>query len=89
MHTALLEYIFGLKPEYAGLRIDPCVDPFWKDFSAVRHFRGAIHQIHFRNPEGVEHGIKEITVDGSPIQGNLLPVLSDGKTHAVEVLMGA
>ncbi len=38
MHTALLEYIFGLKPDYAGLRIDPCVDPSWTDFSVTAPF---------------------------------------------------
>jgi cellobiose phosphorylase len=88
MHTALLEYIFGLKPEYDGLRIDPCVDPSWKEFSVVRQFRGTSYRIHFRNPQGLERGIKSVTLDGKSIQGNLLPVMSDGKTHAVEVLMG-
>jgi cellobiose phosphorylase len=89
MHTALLEYIFGLKPEYEGLRIDPCVDPAWTDFSVTRKFRGAIYQIDFRNPHAVEYGVKSITMDGKPVQGNLLPVMSDGKLHTVEVLMGA
>jgi cellobiose phosphorylase len=89
MHTALLEYIFGLKPEYEGLRIDPCVDPAWTDFSVTRKFRGAIYQIDFRNPHAVEYGVKSMTMDGKPVQGNLLPVLSDGKTHAVEVVIGA
>jgi cellobiose phosphorylase len=89
MHTALLEYIYGLKPDYAGLRIDPCVDPSWTEFSALRHFRGAIYRIHFSNPDRVERGVKSILVDGKEIQGNLLPVFADGKTHVVEVLMGA
>jgi cellobiose phosphorylase len=89
MHTAVVEYIFGLKPEYCGLRIDPCVDPSWNDFSVVRNFRDACYRIHFRNPEGVEHGVKSITMDGKPVQGDLLPVMQDGKTHEVEVLMGA
>jgi cellobiose phosphorylase len=87
MHTALLEYIFGLKPDFDGLRIDPCVDPSWTDFSVMRQFRGATYNIHFRNPQGVERGVKSIMVDGKSIQGNLLPVLSDGQTHEVEVLM--
>jgi cellobiose phosphorylase len=89
MHTALLEYIFGLKPEYGGMRIDPCVDPAWTNFSIERSFRGATYRIHFKNPDGVEHGIKHMTLDGNLIQGNLLPVLSDGQTHEVEVLMGS
>ncbi len=89
MHTALLEYIFGLKPEYHGLRIDPCVDPSWADFSVTRHFRGAGYHIHFRNPEGVECGVRAVMVDGKPIQANLLPLFAKGVMHEVEVLMGA
>jgi cellobiose phosphorylase len=88
MHTALLEYIFGLKPDYDGLRIDPCVDPSWADFSVVRQFHGASYRIHFSNPQGVERGVKAISVDGKLIQGNLLPVFSDEKNHEVEVVMG-
>ena len=67
MHTALLEFIFGLKPDYRGLRIDPCVDPAWTDL-VLRRFRGASYQVNFRNPQGVEHGVKSISMDGSPIQ---------------------
>jgi len=88
MHTALLEYIFGLQPDYDGLRIDPCVDPAWMDFSVQRQFRGSIYQIHFHNPDGVERGVRSVMLDGQPMQGNLLPVHSDGKIHAVEVVMG-
>jgi cellobiose phosphorylase len=54
----------------------------------VRHFRGARYSIHFRNPDGVEHGVKSITMDGKPVQGNLLPVLPDGRIHEVEVVLG-
>jgi len=88
MHTALTEYILGLKPDYDGLKIDPCVDPSWTDFSVQRQFRGASYRIHFRNPDGVERGVQSIMVDGKPIEGNLLPVFSDGKMHEVEVRMG-
>ena len=89
MHTALLEYIYGVKPDYPGLRLDPCVDPTWTDFSVQRQFRGATYRIHFSNPEGVERGVQSINVDGKPIPGNLLPVFPDGKTHKVEVRMGS
>ena len=29
-----------------------------------------------------------VTVDGKAIEGNVLPVFGDGKTHAVTVVMG-
>ena len=40
------------------------------------------------NPDHVYKGVKSITVDGKAIEGNILPVFGDGKTHTVEVVMG-
>jgi len=87
MFRAAIDYIFGVRPEYDGLRISPTVDPAWKSFSITRRFRGAEYKIEFSNPRGVEHGVKEITLDGKPIEGNLLP-LPTARHHTVKVLMG-
>ena len=38
--------------------------------------------------QGVEKGIASITVDGTSISGNVIPVYPEGTTHAVEVVMG-
>jgi len=53
-----------------------------------RPFRGAIYEISIKNPNGVEYGVKEITVDGKKLSGNLIKPHKDGKVHKVEVLMG-
>ena len=29
-----------------------------------------------------------MTVDGAPVEGNIIPVAGDGKTHKVEVTLG-
>lgn len=88
MHMALTEYIFGLLPDYKGLQIDPCVSPEWKDFSITRNFRGNTLEIKIKNPDGVEKGVKEITVDGKKINSNVVVVEGTGKTIPVEVVMG-
>ena len=87
MYRAMIDYILGVRPEFEGLRINPAVDPSWKHFSLRRTFRGATYQIEFSNPNGVQTGIREIRLDGQPIDGNLLP-LPTAPTHRVEVLMG-
>ena len=61
------QYILGLRPELRGLRVDPAV-PGWREFSAVRTFRGARYRISVSNPEGVEKGVRKITVDGREIE---------------------
>ncbi|MBN1981137.1 MAG: hypothetical protein JW795_06375, partial [Chitinivibrionales bacterium] len=88
MHQALIECIFGVKAEYGGLLINPCVHPQWKEFSLIRHFRNATYEIHFKNPQGIEQGVSSITVDGVSTESSTIPSLSDGKKHVVIVHMG-
>lgn len=88
MHMALTEYVYGVRAEYKGLEIDPCVDPSWKEFTMERNFRGDRYEIKFSNPKGVERGVASIEVDGKAVEGNIIPALGDGKTHQVKVVMG-
>ncbi|MDR1570595.1 MAG: glycosyl transferase [Oscillospiraceae bacterium] len=78
--------ILGVKPEYGGLRVDPCIPNDWKEYSITRKFRGAEYHITVRNKSGESCGVKQVKVDGSEITGNLLPVFQDG-THEVEVAL--
>ncbi|NMA80259.1 MAG: glycosyl transferase, partial [Clostridiales bacterium] len=86
--VAVSQYILGIKPEYNGLEINPCIPKDWDGFKVSRLFRGATYDINVTNPNNVCKGIASITVDGKEIEGNILPVFSDGKTHKVEVVMG-
>jgi len=86
--VSISQYILGIRPEYDGLRIDPCIPAEMKNFSATRYYRGATYNIAVDNSVGVEKGVKSITLDGKPIEGNILPVMDDGKIHDVKVVMG-
>ena len=46
---------------------------------------GAAYQITIGNARRITNGQPRLTLDGKPIEGNLLPVLGDGATHRVEV----
>jgi cellobiose phosphorylase len=85
---AISQYILGLQPDYNGLIIDPCIPSDWKDFSVTRKFRGTTYKIKVNNQNKVSKGVKQILLDGNKLDGNILPVLKDGKTHNVEVIMG-
>jgi cellobiose phosphorylase len=87
-YQAGTQYILGVRPTFAGLRIDPCIPADWEAFSVRRVFRGATYEIEVRNPEGVCRGVREITVDGEPLAGDVLPVFGDGQVHRVEVVLG-
>jgi len=85
---AVTQYMLGIRPEYDGLLIDPCIPTDWKGFKATRKFRGATYQIEVVNPDQKSKGIKEVTIDGMPYKSNLIPAFGDGKEHKVKVVIG-
>lgn len=76
---ALVNYVFGLMPQMEGLCVDPCLPPEWKTCSIRKTFRGTTYNIRYVN-NGTT--VKEITVDGRPIAGNVLP-LTGGEVAVV------
>jgi cellobiose phosphorylase len=85
---AVTQYMLGIRPEYDGLLIDPCIPTDWKGFKATRKFRGATYQIEVVNPDGKSKGIKDVTIDGLPHKSNLIPVFGDGKEHKIKLVLG-
>ena len=86
MWYTVSEFILGIKPDYDGLLIDPCLPKTAKEYTVCRKFRGADYQIHVLNPNGISKGVKSITLDGQQLDGQVVP-FSDGQ-HKVEVIMG-
>jgi len=81
-------YILGLRPEIDGLRIDPCIPSKWKGFKARRRFRGRIIKIVVKNPVGVCHGVKTLTLNGEKLTDNLIPADKLDDQNYVEVVLG-
>lgn len=86
--AAITQYILGVKPDYNGLGVNPCIPKGWKGFKVSRKYRGATYNIEVKNPNGVSKGIASITVDGQAVQGNVLPLLAAGATGNVVVTLG-
>ena len=87
-YYAITQFILGIKPDYAGLEIDPCIPKEWDCFEITRKFRGSTYRILVRNPEHVNKGVKQIMVDGEEIEGQVVPIMEPDRTYEVEVLMG-
>ena len=88
VYVIATQWIAGLRPEFDGLRIDPCVPAEWSSFSIKRTFRNAVYDVKISNPEHVEKGVKSIHVDGELYTAELLPIFNDNATHKIEVTMG-
>ena len=85
---SISQSILGIRPELDGLRIDPCIPRTLKGYRVTRAFRGAVYQITVDNTAGVERGVASITVDGTALEGQLLPLAAPGSTVSVQVTMG-
>lgn len=84
---AISQYILGIRPAYDGLEIDPCISPEWKTYGVTRKFRGATYHITVNNPGGKMKGVSSVTVNGKPVEGNVVPVQPAGSVCEVEVIL--
>lgn len=79
-------YMLGIRPDYDTLEIDPCIPADWKAFDITREWRGSLYHIHVDNGAGVEHGVREIRLDGE--RTDKIPAYTDRSEHSVTVIMG-
>ncbi|MGD0413341.1 MAG: glycosyl hydrolase family 65 protein [Verrucomicrobiota bacterium] len=82
------QWIFGIRTDYDGLRMDPCIPAKWKGFKVRRVFRGETFDIEVRNPRGVMKGVRRVVMDGVEIPDRLLRPSGVGQKHTVLVEMG-
>lgn len=82
------QYILGIRPEYDGLVIDPCIPSSLDGFQSKRDFRGVSYYIDVKNPNGIEKGVAKMTVDGITVAGNMIPFDDSKKEVHVEIVMG-
>ena len=83
---SISQAILGIKPGLDGLEIDPCIPAGLRGFVLTRRYRGAVYEITVENPDGVQHGVKELYADGRKV--DVLPVCAPGKVMQVRVVMG-
>jgi cellobiose phosphorylase len=85
---AISQFILGIRPDYDGIKVDPCIPSAWEGFEVIRKFRGATYNIKVINKNHVSKGVSRITLDGKVHDSNLIPVSEAGTTHSVLLEMG-
>ncbi len=87
-HT-MTHHILGIRPDWDGLRIDPCIPAEWDGFRVRRQFRGAVYDITVKNPDGAQKGLAQLEVDGKAVDPtHPLPLAESGQTVGVVAIMG-
>jgi cyclic beta-1,2-glucan synthetase len=72
------------------LVLDPCIPSAWPGFEIELRHRSARYQIAVENPRGVSRGVTHLELDGTrlPLDGAGVPLVDDGATHQVHVVLG-
>ena len=79
--------ILGIRPDYDGLRIDPCLPAELGELTVTRRFRGSEYVIHIVNRAGDEKGALTLTLDGRRLEGCLIPADGRPARHTVEAIL--
>jgi N,N'-diacetylchitobiose phosphorylase len=86
-YNAVTRHILGVRLTFDGLVIDPCIPSAWPGFSVSRQWRGATYEISVENPDGIQKGVKSITLNGASVTGPIPPQPA-GSVNEVVVVMG-
>jgi cellobiose phosphorylase len=82
--VAVTQHLLGVRPDYDGLVIDPQIGPDVPSWTVTRVARGATYVISVAN-SGTPGARGRLVVDGTPVEGNLVPYAPAGSTVQVEV----
>jgi cyclic beta-1,2-glucan synthetase len=88
MYRLGLEAILGLRRVGKALQIRPCIPRDWPSYELTYRNGETFYWIRVENPDGVNRGVKQVTLDGKVLSGGDIPLLDDGRQHKVHVLMG-
>jgi cyclic beta-1,2-glucan synthetase len=90
MYQAGVEWILGFRLRGTTLQLDPCIPRAWPGYEIDFRYHSATYEIVVENPQGVSRGIASTELDGVTLPGDgaSIPLVDDGVTHKVKVVLG-
>jgi cyclic beta-1,2-glucan synthetase len=88
MYRLGVEAILGVHREGQYLRIDPCIPSGWPSYELTYRFGKAVYRIRVENPNGVNRGVQQVTVDNRLVPDGRIPLVDDEQEYAVVVTLG-
>jgi N,N'-diacetylchitobiose phosphorylase len=86
-YHAATNYILGIRPEYDGITIDPCIPENWDRLEIRRRFRDKILNIEIYNTGHQQKGVIKMLVNGEEITGSFIPDEMLKTDNTIKVLM--
>ena len=88
MYQAAIQALLGLRRHGATISVDPCIPAVWPEYSLDWRLGATRYHFTVTNPEHQCGGVRSATIDGEPADASALPILADGETHLVEIVLG-
>jgi cellobiose phosphorylase len=80
--VAISQHLLGIRPEWDGLCVKPCIGKEVPEFTVTRKCRGATYRIRVKSSGGT--GKVALTVDGKAIAGDIVPYAKAGSIVNIE-----
>jgi cyclic beta-1,2-glucan synthetase len=88
MYRAGLESILGLRRQGETFVVDPCIPSSWPEYRITWQFLDSRYEIMVFNPTPRCRGVATAMLDGVPANPAAIPLLNDGRTHEVRIVLG-
>jgi cyclic beta-1,2-glucan synthetase len=88
IYRVILESILGIHRLGDRLQMSPCIPPAWTGYEVNYRYRSAVYRIAVENPSGAESGAAAVWLDNNVLPEPNVPLLDDGRTHHVRVVVG-
>ena len=89
MYRVWVEEVLGLKIRGERMSVEPVIPGWWQGFR-VRYRHGeAVYEIQVENPDGCQHGVAWVEIDGRRQPQNVIPLVRALVKHRILVRMGA
>jgi cyclic beta-1,2-glucan synthetase len=88
MYRAWVEEVLGLKIRGEQMSVEPVIPGWWRGFHLRYRHGEAVYDIQVENPEGRQHGVSRVEIDGRRQADKLIPLERILVKHKVIVHMG-
>jgi cyclic beta-1,2-glucan synthetase len=84
-----IESMLGLRRRGTTFGINPCIPSSWPGYDVTWRIGGTTYAIAVTNPDRYCRGVRSATLDGVNVDGAAMPIVDDGRTHAVRIVLGS
>jgi len=88
MYRAGVESMLGLRARGSTFSVEPCIPSSWPGYELEWRRHRTRYVISVSNPERQCRGIQSATLDDVDVDAASIPIVDDGRTHRVRVVLG-